>query len=45
VARVDGRGVGAATLAYRTADLDMLEGRSDLVVLWEQPITANRRSL
>jgi GNAT superfamily N-acetyltransferase len=35
LARVEGRGVGAATGAWGTSDLDMLEGRTDLAVLWD----------
>jgi GNAT superfamily N-acetyltransferase len=35
LARVEGRGVGAATGAWGTADLDMLESRTDLAVLWD----------
>jgi GNAT superfamily N-acetyltransferase len=35
VARIDGRCVGGATIAFNTPGLDMLEGRSDLAVLWD----------
>ena len=35
LARVNDQRVGGATVAYRTADLDMLEGRDDLAVLWD----------
>ena len=35
LARVEGRGVGGATVAFRTSGLDMLEGRTDLAVLWD----------
>lgn len=35
VARSEGRPVGGAAVACRTAGLNMLEGRSDLAVLWD----------
>ena len=35
LATVNDQRVGGATVAYRTADLDMLEGRDDLAVLWD----------
>ena len=35
LARVDGRGVGGATVALRTPGLDMGESRTDLAVLWD----------
>ncbi len=34
LARVDGRAVGAATVAVARPGLEMLEGRTDLAVLW-----------
>ena len=34
-ARVEGRRVGGAVVAYDTKGLDMLEGRTDLAVLWD----------
>jgi GNAT superfamily N-acetyltransferase len=34
-ARSDNRRVGGAVIALRTSGLDMLEGRSDLAVLWD----------
>lgn len=34
LAGLDGRLVGAAAVAYGTAGVEMLEGRSDLAVLW-----------
>lgn len=34
-ARFDGRYVGGAAVAYDTPGLEMLEGRSDLAVLWD----------
>ena len=44
IARVDGRCVGGATVAHDTPGLDMLEGRSDLAVLWDiRVVPANRR--
>jgi GNAT superfamily N-acetyltransferase len=35
LARVEGRGVGGATIALGGSGLGMLEGRSDLAVLWD----------
>jgi GNAT superfamily N-acetyltransferase len=35
LARVDGRAIGGATVACRSVDLEMLEGRTDLAVLWD----------
>jgi len=35
VARVQGGRVGGAVVAYDTKGLDMLEGRTDLAVLWD----------
>jgi predicted ATPase/GNAT superfamily N-acetyltransferase len=35
LARVDGVAAGGATVAFGDAGLDMLEGRSDLAVLWD----------
>jgi GNAT superfamily N-acetyltransferase len=35
LARIEGRGIGGATVAFRTSGLDMLEGRTDLAVLWD----------
>ena len=35
LAKIDDRCVGGATVASRTAGLDMLEGREDLAVLWD----------
>jgi GNAT superfamily N-acetyltransferase len=44
VARIDGTCVGGATVAYATPGLDMLEGRSDIAVLWDiRVLPANRR--
>lgn len=34
-ARLTGRRVGGAVIAFNTADISMLEGRSDLAVLWD----------
>lgn len=43
-ARIDGQCVGAAAIAYDTPGLDMLEGRSDLAVLWDiRVLPASRR--
>ena len=35
LARAEGLSIGGATVAVRTSGLDMLEGRSDLAVLWD----------
>ena len=35
LARAEGRSLGGATVAVRTPGLDMLEGRTDLAVLWD----------
>jgi len=35
LARTDGHCVGGAAVAWRTGDVGMLEGRSDLAVLWD----------
>jgi GNAT superfamily N-acetyltransferase len=35
VARSEGKRVGGAVIAFRSEDVDMLEGRSDLAVLWD----------
>lgn len=35
LARSEGEAIGGAAVAYRTSELDMLEGRSDLAVLWD----------
>jgi len=34
-ARVEGKRVGGAAVAFKTPGLDMLEGRADLAVLWD----------
>ena len=43
VASSAGHCVGGVTLAYETPGLDMLEGRSDLAVLWDVRIAPERR--
>ena len=44
IARSGGQCVGGAAVAYDTPELDMLEGRSDLAVLWDIRVhPANRR--
>jgi len=44
IARIDGVCVGGAAVACDTPGLDMLEGRSDLAVLWDiRVLPANRR--
>jgi GNAT superfamily N-acetyltransferase len=35
LARSEGQSLGGATVAFGTSGLDMLEGRSDLAVLWD----------
>lgn len=35
VARAEGQSLGGATVAFGTPGLDMLEGRTDLAVLWD----------
>jgi GNAT superfamily N-acetyltransferase len=42
-ARVDGRHVGAAAVAFDTAGVDMLEGRRDLAVLWDLRVVPEAR--
>jgi GNAT superfamily N-acetyltransferase len=43
VARIDDQCVGGVTVAYDTPGLDMLEGRSDLAVLWDIRVAPARR--
>jgi len=43
LARAEGRGVGGATVAVGTPGLDMLEGRSDLAVLWDIRVAPSAR--
>jgi GNAT superfamily N-acetyltransferase len=43
VARTDGQCVGGVTVAHGTPGVEMLEGRSDLAVLWDIRIAAERR--
>lgn len=42
-ARVDGRMVGAAAVAFDTPGVDMLEGRRDLAVLWDLRVAPDAR--
>jgi GNAT superfamily N-acetyltransferase len=42
-ARVAGRRVGGATVAFDTPELTMLEGRRDLSVLWDIRVAPNTR--
>jgi GNAT superfamily N-acetyltransferase len=42
-ARLDGDAVGGAALAFRTPGLMMLEGRSDLAVLWDLRVAPHAR--
>ncbi len=42
-ARVDGRRVGGATVAFGEEGVDMLEGRSDLAVLWDLRVAPEAR--
>jgi GNAT superfamily N-acetyltransferase len=43
VARMEGRRVGGAAVALNTAGLIMLEGRTDLAVLWDIRVTPDAR--
>lgn len=43
LARIDGQFVGGAAVAYDTPQLHMLEGRSDLAVLWDIRVHPERR--
>lgn len=44
IARIDAQCVGGATVAYDTPGLDLLEGRSDVAVLWDiRVMPASRR--
>ena len=43
LARVDGRPVGAAVIAFDTPGVDMLEGRRDLAVLWDLRVAPDAR--
>ncbi|HLL48751.1 MAG TPA: GNAT family N-acetyltransferase [Longimicrobiaceae bacterium] len=42
-ARMEGRRVGGAVVAFRTPGLDMLEGRDDLAVLWDIRVAPEAR--
>jgi GNAT superfamily N-acetyltransferase len=42
-ARVEGRRVGGAAVAFDTPGLDMLEGRRDLAVLWDIRVSPGAR--
>jgi GNAT superfamily N-acetyltransferase len=43
IASDDDEPVGAATVAFRSPTADMLEGRSDLAVLWDIRVHSDRR--
>jgi len=43
-ARHDGRRVGGAVIAFRSAGVNMLEGRDDLAVLWDLRVRPEVRS-
>ena len=43
LARVEGRCLGGATVAFDTAGFDMLEGRNDLAVLWDIRVAPDAR--
>lgn len=43
VARSGGKSVGGCAMAWRTPGLDMLEGRDDLVVLWDLRVSRECR--
>jgi GNAT superfamily N-acetyltransferase len=42
-ARIDGKRVGGAAVAHDTPSLDLLEGRSDLAVLWDLRVAPSAR--
>ncbi len=42
-ARVEGRRVGGAAVAFNSPGLDMLEGRGDLAVLWDIRVSPEAR--
>lgn len=42
-ARIDGRIVGGAVIAFDTPDVDMLEGRRDLAALWDLRVAPEHR--
>lgn len=42
-ARVEGRRVGGAAVAFRTPGLDLLEGRDDLAALWDVRVAPEAR--
>jgi GNAT superfamily N-acetyltransferase len=42
-ARIGGRTAGVAAVAHNTPDLEVLEGRSDLAVLWDIRVTPEAR--
>lgn len=42
-ARIDGKRVGGAVVAFQSPDLDMLEGRNDLAVLWDIRVAPDAR--
>ena len=43
LARIGNQGVGGASVALGTSGLDMLEGRSDLAVLWDLRVAPDFR--
>src|SRR5262245_10962741 len=43
LARGEGRSLGGATVAFGSAQLEMLEGRSDLAVLWDIRVAPDAR--
>ena len=43
LARAEDRSLGGATVAFGTPGLDMLEGASDLAVLWDIRVTPDHR--
>jgi GNAT superfamily N-acetyltransferase len=43
LARAEGRSLGGATVAFGSSQLDMLEGRSDLAVLWDIRVAPDAR--
>lgn len=43
IARIDDHCIGGVTVAYDTPGLEMMEGRSDLAVIWDIRVTPVRR--
>ncbi len=43
LAKIDGENVGAAAVAYDTKDVNMLQGRDDITVLWDIRVAPSYR--